>query len=426
MSVSQSGSQSDGQPGREDKSGGRGGDVATVPISRPNQTSNPQPWRESSFGDFVRARLQESLHSPANARNEHLSAGSAPGLLDAKVIHDSLASPSINSRADGQTNRTGDSENQGKLKNKAESGRYKTLHTSRRVKVSDSIQQSTTPGQSTLRSSSMTPQSQNPHGQNNIEASFSKLSIKDQSKTHSKTLQISKKRLKAPYATSPDLVLSVPVPTKEYLVQAMNTPQKSSSSQRLLIVIDLNGTLLCRTNTRASFKRRQNVAAFLAHLLEHHYVMIWSSSTPQNVQKMTNQLFDEQQREILVAQWGRDTLRLTPPQFKNKVQVYKQLSWIWEPEAPIKHPKDIVWDQKNTVLLDDSIAKAAAEPHNLLQVPEFEGFEEQIDVLGQALGFINWLKDFADVSSAICSKPFKADGDWSWDWKSDKVLDSMP
>jgi hypothetical protein len=199
------------------------------------------------------------------------------------------------------------------------------------------------------------------------------------------------------------------------LAKSLHPLQKLDHPQTLLIVLDLNGTLLCRTNSRASFRSRKNVIPFLAHLLEHHYVMVWSSSTPQNVERMVKRLFNEEQSKHLFAIWGRETLRLTPDQYRQKVQVYKQLQWIWESECAKTHFSGNVWDQTNTVLIDDSLAKAVAQPHNLLQLPEFEGLPEENDVLGQALGYIDWLSQHSDVSAAIRCRPFMG-GDWGWTW----------
>jgi NLI interacting factor-like phosphatase len=218
--------------------------------------------------------------------------------------------------------------------------------------------------------------------------------------------------------------LPVPTPTTSYLARTkiedlldkrysptLRTPR------RLLVVIDLNGTLLSRTNRKSSFHARENVDKFLAYLLEHHYVMVWSSSRPQNVQDMVAQLLSKEQRDVLVAIWARDTLRLTPNQYANKVQVYKQLSWIWESDISSKNQDSGVWDQANTVLIDDSAKKAAAEPYNILQIPEFNGTNDGIDTLGQVLGYMKWLSLQSNVSYAIRQRPFKADGSWKWTWE---------
>jgi hypothetical protein len=258
----------------------------------------------------------------------------------------------------------------------------------------------------------------NPQGQ--VETSLDPLSLEFQSlqiREAPRSTRRQERQAKTAYAVGPGLRLEVPVPTKEYMEQASMAPKKSSVSQKLLIVIDLNGTLLCRTNNKSSFRRREHLEPFLKHLLEYHSVMIWSSSMPANMKKMVDQLFTVEERKLLVAQWGRDTLRLTKGQYTQKVQVYKQLQWIWESGEIAQNWRDSSWSQTNTVLIDDSVAKGAAQPFNLLQVPEFEGKPEDADVLGQTLAYIEWVKTYDNVSAAMKATPFKANGELVWEWQ---------
>jgi hypothetical protein len=219
--------------------------------------------------------------------------------------------------------------------------------------------------------------------------------------------------------------LPVPKPTAEYDLMSQDTPIPVFPPQRLLVIIDLNGTLLHRKNSKATFEARKNVGPFLQHLLQHHSVMIWSSSKPDNVSKMVGQLFTDTDRSKLVAEWARDTLDLSPAQYAHKVQVYKQLSWVWAKKAKRAvqpHPlarDGVRWGQGNTVLLDDSALKAVAEPHNLVELPEFEGGDEAGDVLGRVLAYIEWIRGFHDVSAAIRARKFDAaDGQWAWTWET--------
>jgi hypothetical protein len=188
------------------------------------------------------------------------------------------------------------------------------------------------------------------------------------------------------------------------------------------VVIDLNGTLLHRRNQRASFDGRKNVGPFLARLQRDHAVMIWSSSKPQNVSSMVAQLFSAPDRAQLAAEWARDTLGLDAVQYAHKVQVYKQLSWVWASDKVAPHPlaaEGARWDQSNTILLDDSMLKAVAEPYNLVELPEFVGGNEESDVLGRVMAYIQWISAFNNVSAAIRSRKFDAaDMQWSWAWET--------
>jgi NLI interacting factor-like phosphatase len=216
-----------------------------------------------------------------------------------------------------------------------------------------------------------------------------------------------------------DHKLSVPIPSDIYLANSeiSGTNNQPVRPKRLLVIIDLNGTLLLRTNRKAAFQPRRNLHKFVEYILENHTLMIWSSSKPSNVNGMVGNFLSASQKNRLLAIWARDTLRLSEKQFQNKVQVYKQLTWVWESElARQKATSGVVWDQTNTVLIDDSKLKAAAEPYNLLEVPEFKGGQEENDVLGQVLGYVKWLSLQANVSNAIRTKPFKADNSWGWTW----------
>lgn len=149
---------------------------------------------------------------------------------------------------------------------------------------------------------------------------------------------------------------------------------------------------------------------------------------------MVAQLFTPEQHAKLVKIWSRDHLRLGV-HFNAKVQVYKQLTWLWEdPEVQAsfstsvdvpfrvedgwKEPPQAKWDQSNTVLLDDSIDKAASEPHNLIQVDEFtkETKLDGDDVLGHVLAYLESLKWEADVSATMRQRPFVNGKGEGWDW----------
>ncbi|WPH04029.1 Hypothetical protein R9X50_00691300 [Acrodontium crateriforme] len=215
-------------------------------------------------------------------------------------------------------------------------------------------------------------------------------------------------------------VMRRPIPSPEYLTFAARIPRTTSEPRKLLVVLDLNGTLLYRTN-KQSFKSRPKVALFLRYLFANHKVMVWSSATLPNVDVMCEKIFKEEQLDQLVAIWARDKLRLSRDNYKERVQVYKRLSWIWD-NALIKQAAQDMgteWDQDNTVLIDDNLEKAASEPHNLLQIEEFTARPEQMttDVLGQVVEYLETLARQKDLSAYMRIHPFayKADAP-PYDW----------
>ncbi|KAJ5933498.1 hypothetical protein N7454_005827 [Penicillium verhagenii] len=189
--------------------------------------------------------------------------------------------------------------------------------------------------------------------------------------------------------------VTVPTPTQSYMQQASGIPQRCPK-RPLLVILDLNGTLICRKHRRLppSFAERAGLKNFLDELFKNYSVMVWTSSRPPTLNAIVKILFpSKSQKRKLVALWGRDKFGLTTRQYNAKLQVYKELHKVWDAsECQLRYPgnatapkdggpsKDIPmppfpkgrrWDQTNTILIDDSKIKALSEPYNILEVPEF-------------------------------------------------------
>ncbi|KAM0435122.1 hypothetical protein ACHAPT_003211 [Fusarium lateritium] len=208
----------------------------------------------------------------------------------------------------------------------------------------------------------------------------------------------------------------VPNPTPHYIAQAHLEPHRLPQPRRILIVMDLNGTLLHRPNKRRPFHfvQRPHASAFLSYCLDTFHLAIWSSARPDNVSKMVDQLLTPEQRERCLLVWGRDTFGLSKTDFDSKVQVYKRLTSVWSnPRVMAAHPSARVggrWDQTNTILVDDSMEKGRSEPFNLLQIPEFSGLATEIpNVLPQVHDYLNNLAYEADISRFVRQSPFRLD-----------------
>ncbi|KAL8953248.1 MAG: hypothetical protein Q9222_000901 [Ikaeria aurantiellina] len=221
--------------------------------------------------------------------------------------------------------------------------------------------------------------------------------------------------------------LVVPVPDTGYIAQTAINPTKLPVPQALLLVLDLNGTLLYRSRASSAYKARPSLDAFLAYCISNYSVMVWSSAKPHNVSAICSRIFTPAQRQLLLGEWGRDTLDLTAEQYSAKVQVYKRLDRIWNSEAIQRaHPhfaKGHRWGQWNTLLLDDSVLKSSAQPYNAVVVPEFVkgGNKEQrdgADVLGQVVAYLEAARMFDNVSCYVRKYPFKINGCCVRDWAS--------
>jgi hypothetical protein len=214
----------------------------------------------------------------------------------------------------------------------------------------------------------------------------------------------------------------VPNPSVAYIAQSSLPPFQLQYARNILVVIDLNGTILHRPNHKnpTRFVERPHARTFLDYCLKTFTVAIWSSAKPLNVQKMVDQLLGPEDRAKLVAVWGRDTLGLTPSDYNLRVQIYKRLQMIWnDPRVAASHPEvqsGKRWDQTNTVLVDDSKEKARTEPYNLVRLPEFEGDAvEEGFVLPQVHDYLNECARQNDVSSYIRVHPFEFREDFTLD-----------
>lgn len=221
--------------------------------------------------------------------------------------------------------------------------------------------------------------------------------------------------------------LPAPKPTPDYITLAHTSPTPLSSPQRLLLVLDLNGTLLYRPKASTNYTPRPSLQKFLEYCFRNHTVLIWSSAQPHNVTGICARLFTPAQRQLLLGEWGRDTLDLTATQYSQRVQVYKRLSRIWDnPTLQLAHP-DFAngkrWGQHNTILIDDSARKAAAQPNNHVEVPEFLKAREKEgdgkEVLAQVAGWLEEARGWNDVSAFVGSrgKRFGIGEGWGWDWE---------
>jgi hypothetical protein len=216
--------------------------------------------------------------------------------------------------------------------------------------------------------------------------------------------------------SSPKAWRTPPTSSADYCERASKLPASAKSRQTLLVILDLNGTLVYRPNRRKPHKiiRRTDLNWFLDQLFAEHKVMIWSSAKRDNVNKMIQPVLTSNQRSLLVAKWTREDLGLRHADFNKNVQVFKQLSKVWSNEQiQMRHPNYAEggrWGQHNTVLLDDSALKAAAEPYNLIEVPEFDGTVWDEDpTLMEVWHYLKVLRGFQDVSAYMRLNPFVPD-----------------
>lgn len=231
-------------------------------------------------------------------------------------------------------------------------------------------------------------------------------------------------------AGSPSVSIATPMPTPAYLAQAMLEPFPRPTTQPLLIILDLNGTIL-RKNRRhgtvpCTATMRPHADAFLKWLFEesNHTVMVWSSITPKNVNELVSKHIPAQYANQLAAVWARNTLRLSEKEYMANGPVYKRLEWVWQSPViqqryPFMAAMDAMvpfelhnWGQHNTILIDDSSLKAATQPFNHIQIPEFVQMsqwtfpEDKISVLDQVKTYLQAIAMWSDISQRVSRDRF--------------------
>ncbi|KAJ5657951.1 uncharacterized protein N7484_001600 [Penicillium longicatenatum] len=227
--------------------------------------------------------------------------------------------------------------------------------------------------------------------------------------------------------------MTVPTPKKAYMQQASEKPQQCPK-RPLLVILDLNGTLICRKHRKLPpvFAERPGLKHFLDELFQNYSVMIWTSSKPPTLSAIVKLLFPSKaHKRKLVACWGRDKFGLSNKQYNAKLQVYKQLHKVWNDQdiqlaypgnspkkkgvalqevkneqnstSKLQFPAGQRWDQTNTVLIDDSKIKALSEPYNILEVPEFinDPNIDESELFQKVLARLDVLSHHDDVSKVL-------------------------
>jgi hypothetical protein len=227
----------------------------------------------------------------------------------------------------------------------------------------------------------------------------------------------------------PKIMLPAPAPTAAYMMQAAEKPSTVELSGRILVILDLNGTLLYRpSRNNTKMIARPFLAPFLRYLFSNFAVMVWSSARPQNVAALVDQSLENDLKKSLVAQWARGHFNLKPEHYNANVQVYKNLDLVWSKDEIQKQHPDYEtggrFGQHNTVLIDDTILKASAQPYNLLQISEFSATKQQMqeDKLRDVAGYLDVLRTQQDVSKFIKREPFQHDSEkWAYTWPEDTL-----
>ncbi|KAF9182931.1 hypothetical protein BGZ51_004344 [Haplosporangium sp. Z 767] len=166
----------------------------------------------------------------------------------------------------------------------------------------------------------------------------------------------------------------------EYMSIASGEPETTSELQSQLLILDLNGALLYRGIKHIT--ARPYVTSFLKFVFKHFRVMVWSSARPHRVDTMVQTVFGDKARE-LDRVWNRSHFRLPEVDYDRKVLTLKDLEFVWETfeeerqyaaqaDQRVMRYCGTRYDQRNTILIDDSLGKSQLQPFNHIHIQEFD------------------------------------------------------
>ncbi|KAI9021657.1 HAD-like domain-containing protein [Phycomyces nitens] len=182
-------------------------------------------------------------------------------------------------------------------------------------------------------------------------------------------------------------------PSKEYMELVMQTTKCSDPLKKKLLILDMNGTLVSRTASKAMYVRPYQ-DRFLDYIFKHFEVMVWSSAQPINVDRMCRMF--EAHRPNLLKVWDRTSFNLTPAEYNKKTLTIKDLEIIWR-----KFDK---YNATNTIMLDDSTEKLTMQPHNHVHIKTFDHLCPQFRKHGEQelLSVINYLDKLTKTDN-VCN-----------------------
>ena len=181
----------------------------------------------------------------------------------------------------------------------------------------------------------------------------------------------------------------------------------SSPQDRILLVLDLDETLIYATETpldRApDFEvygyhvyRRPHLDAFLATCFENFSVAVWSSASDPYVEAVVARIFPDPARLLFV--WGRSRVTL------RRLRDFDDGAYAYDPwdhlhyQKSLKKVKRLGWPLERILIVDDTPEKSARNFGNAIYPRPFEGALDDDELLRLAR-YIVRLKDEPNVRS---------------------------
>lgn len=189
-------------------------------------------------------------------------------------------------------------------------------------------------------------------------------------------------------------------PTEAYKAVSLEPSVEQDTPSKKLLILDLNGTLVSRVQ-RSSMYVRPYQDCFLDYIFEHFTVMVWSSAQPHSVARMCR-LFNQHMPNLRLM-WDRSHFGLSRADYNRKCTTHKNLDRVWSVLTE--------FDATNTVLLDDSPAKAVFQPYNSLHLSEFDHKNPLFQQHGErellhVMRYLDVLKKQSNVCSHMRQNPY--------------------
>lgn len=184
--------------------------------------------------------------------------------------------------------------------------------------------------------------------------------------------------------------------------------------QRYLVIFDLNGTLLQRLKKKdGALKNRSAVSLYSfscngskvyirphlkrliddLFLLDNVDVAVWTSAQRSNADTLVKNIFGDHLSKLKFV-WARDKCTDAPMGVKTDT-VKKPLKKVWD-------ACDGIWNDRNTVLVDDSILKAVETPRNIYHIKKFDLLIDEDPLLDiELLNLRLWIKKIMAKSDDV-------------------------
>ncbi|KAI8089972.1 NLI interacting factor-like phosphatase-domain-containing protein [Halteromyces radiatus] len=230
-------------------------------------------------------------------------------------------------------------------------------------------------------------------------------------KKHSQQKAISTTTHTTTISDSPSTTIPMK-PSKEYLKVAnepsilLRRPRRQKEKQ--LLILDLNGTLVSRTNRRTGMYVRPHMDTFLDYIFRQFIVMVWSSAQRVSVKRMSH-LFGSRKTELRYL-LDRRHFGLDWAQYNSDVETIKDLNKLWNHDKWLDLRK---YSAYNTIIIDDSPAKSVLQPYNSIHISTFnhnstEFLEKGDQELLTVMDYLKQLEQETNIANYIQHSPYSS------------------